>query len=234
MQNTPFSTALSSLSMPLRDIARAVRAASQSSEPLLKPATEMLPKPIQHLVDASIKRADEFGHRVLDPSVPTDADISAAQGSVLAENATLDQQAHLVRVLSYAMTESFSALGEGDWIISEMRLALIVAHSLKTAASMTSIDNTLATLAMEINRSTTVARHPNRSAASAQNDKNSMRIAASAPLVWLSLERDDQSDEAHLLHLCIDVARHVQDDLGAAFNTPADLAALIKRLSSII
>lgn len=228
------SEVLTSLTMPLRDVVRTVRAASLAAEPILRPSARFLPPPLQHLVEDAARRADDLGDRVLDLGLPTDAEIAAARRAASTAAPPIEAQADLVRALVRAITEAMRRRERRDWIVAESRLALLVGRVTATAPAAGDLHAGLARLGVAILAShavTTLGRAvPPRPAA----QDPSVRVAVFAALLWLSLDREGPQDEAHLMRLALDVASLRGDEIERAAGSRDATGALLRRLSGVI
>ena len=222
---------VTSLGMPLRDVARTLRAASHASEAQLKAPAKMLPGPLRHLIKDTVRQADRLGSRLLDQALPGGDQILRAHKALHHGSQRLEDVSNLTRVISFGLSETLQKLGKKDWVVGDSRLALLVAS---TCSSHASPSPQTADLMQAIANSHAVLSLGNLAPGSAEDDESARVLATFAALLWISLDRDSVQDEAELLTLCIDVVRSSRDEIEAALASRIDLQAQFDRLAQIV
>ena len=225
------SEVLTSLTMPLRDVVRTLRAASHAAEPILRPSARFLPPPLQHLVAEAARRAEDLGERMLDMRAPADAEIATARRALTAPSPSLEMQAGLARVMAFGLTEATERRGREDWIVGESRLALLVAEAAGASADLPAA---LARLARLVLRSHAVAGLGDIVPTRSGEAEGAREAAVFAVALWLALDRDGAEDEARLLQLAIEVTLHMGAEIARAARSEEATAALLRRLSGVI
>lgn len=222
---------VTSLGMPLRDVAKTLRAASHASQPHLKAPARMLPEPLRHLIKDTVRQADRLGSRWLDRTMPDSEQIARANTALQSGCDGLEGISNLTRVISFGLGEALERLDGKDWVIGDSRLALLL---LNTRSNHADISESAAALMQTITSSHAVLSLRDLAPGSTDGFVSARTVATFAALLWVSLDRDKAQDEAALLLLCIDVARSSQDEVEAALASRTQLHVLFNRLSEII
>lgn len=217
--------------MPLRDVAKTLRVASDVPDSPLREASHLLPSPLRDMIKQSMRQADEIGSQLFERGMPSDEQILKARAMLETPG---EGNANLVNVLSFAISEGLKRLGQQGWVVSNVRLSMIVADKLSARARGGSISAHAALMTRAILASHAVFTLKDLVPSKEPALVEASRIATSAAFLWLCIERESHQDEALLLQLCIDVALSGQDEVEQALGSQADLTALFARLAQVI
>lgn len=217
--------------MPLRDVAKTLRVASDVPDSPLREASHILPSPLRDMIKQSMRQADEIGSQLFERGMPSDEQILKARAMLETPG---EGNANLVNVLSFAISEGLKRLGQQGWVVSNVRLSMIVADKLSARARGGSISAHAALMTRAILASHAVFTLKDLVPSKEPALVEASRIATSAAFLWLCIERESHQDEALLLQLCIDVALSGQDEVEQALGSQADLTALFARLAQVI
>lgn len=217
--------------MPLRDVAKTLRVASDVPDSPLREASHILPSPLRDMIKQSMRQADEIGSQLFERGMPSVEQILKARAMLETPG---EGNANLVNVLSFAISEGLKRLGQQGWVVSNVRLSMIVADKLSARARGGSISAHAALMTRAILASHAVFTLKDLVPSKEPALVEASRIATSAAFLWLCIERESHQDEALLLQLCIDVALSGQDEVEQALGSQADLTALFARLAQVI
>lgn len=217
--------------MPLRDVAKTLRVASDVPDSPLREASHILPSPLRDMIKQSMRQADEIGSQLFERGMPSDDEILKAR-------ATLQTPAegipNLVKVVSFAISEGLNRLDQQGWVVSNVRLSMIAADRLSGRPASGSVSGPAALMMQAILASHTVFTLKDLIPSKEPALIEASRVATFAAFLWLCIDRETPQDEALLLQLCIDVTLSSQDGVAQALRSQADLTALLDRLVRII
>lgn len=242
MSKPPFDEVLTSLRMPVRDVAKTLRAASHASESRLSGPADMLPGPVRDLIKQSVVQADELGSKLFDRGPPSAAAIKLARGILASGSRGVEGQPTFVRVLSRAIGAGLKRQGQEDWVVSQVRLAMIVTEQKFGAADLGDQALRSAALMRAIFDSHAVFTVKDFVPSKVPELVDASMIATFAALLWLcvDVDVDDQQDEAVLLELCLDVTLASRDDVQSALasregvTSHEALTGLFERLAGVV
>lgn len=229
---------MTSLRMPLRDVAKTLRVASQVPDSPLRDISHMLPSPLRDMIKHSMRQADEIGSQLFERGMPLSEKVADARKTL--ENHSnglaggLEGQPNLVKIISFAISEGLRRLDQEGWVVSNVRLSMIAADRLSSKSSDGPMSAHAALMTQAILASHAVFTLKDLVPSKAPALVEATRIATFAAFLWLCIERDSDQDEALLLQLCIDVTLSSRDELEHALGSHADLAALFDRLAKVI
>lgn len=238
MSRPPINEIMTTLRMPLRDVAKTLRVASHVADSPLRDISHVLPSPLRDMIKQSMRQADEIGSQLFERGMPSPQQILDARGTLESHEGGqaggLDGQANLVKTISFAMSEGLKRLHQEDWVVSNVRLSMIVADKLSRRSSDAPISANAALMTSAILASHAVFTLKDLLPSKAPELVEANSVATFASFLWLCIERDTDQDDALLLQLCIDVTLSSQDEVEQALGSQADLAALFDRLAMVI
>lgn len=234
MSRPQLNEIMTSLRMPLRDVAKTLRVASHASDSPLRDIAHVLPSPMRDMIKQSLRQADEIGSQLFDRGMPSSQQIVQAHDTLVHHGSGLEGQPNLVKVLSFAMSEGLRRLDQEGWVVSNVRLSMIAADKLSGRAADGPISASAAIMTQAILASHAVFALKDLVPSKAPELVEANRVATFAAFLWLCIQRDKAQDEALLLQLCIDVTLSSQEDLEQALGSQGDLAALFDGLAKVI
>lgn len=217
--------------MPLRDVAKTLRVASDVPDSPLREASHILPSPLRDMIKQSMRQADEIGSQLFERGMPSDQQILQARMTL---ETHVDGVPNLVKVISFAISEGLKRQGQEGWVVSNVRLSMIAADKLTDGRAAGSISANAALMTKAILASHAVFTLKDLMPSKAPELDEASRIATSAAFLWLCIEREADQDEALLLQLCIDVTLSSHDEVEQAVGSQADLAVLFDHLAKVI
>lgn len=225
---------MTSLRMPLRDVAKTLRVASHAPDSPLRDISHVLPSPLRDMIKQSMRQADEIGSKLFERGMPSAQQILQARDTLESHGGGLDGHPNLVKVISFAMSEGLRRLDQEHWVVSNVRLSMIAADKLSGKSADGPVSSRAALMTKAILASHAVFTLKDLMPSKAPELVEANSVATFAGFLWLCIERDTDQDEALLLQLCIDVTQSSQDQVEQALESQADLAALFDRLSKVI
>lgn len=233
---------MTSLRMPLRDVAKTLRVASNVADSPLRDISHVLPSPLRDMIKQSMRQADEIGSQLFERGMPSNQQLLDARDTLESHGSGQasglaswpDGQPNLVKTISFAMSEGLKRLHQEDWVVSNVRLSMIVADKLSNRSAEEPISASAALLTSAILGSHAVFTLKDLLPSKAPELVEANTVATFAAFLWLCIERDADQDDALLLQLCIDVTLSSQDEVEQALGSQADLATLFDRLAMVI
>lgn len=221
---------LSTLSMPLRDIARGLRAASGASDTLMEPAKDLVPAPVRELLSSTRTMAGRVGARALETGVP-DGNTLTDAGLVLQGDAEGGSRSALARCLSFGIDAFLQRRPGVPLMVSETVAAVAVQTAFRDADPEWGVARRGAELIRALGGSNAVAPVPGTPLMQEVTREDVMTLASIVAVIWLMTDRAGPriEDEAELLELVATLVDGMADEILA---TTGDADALATKLAS--
>jgi hypothetical protein len=234
MNRSPIEDIVTTLKMPLRDVAKTLRAATHASQEQLKGPSRLLPSPLRDLIKQSLDQADRLGGQLLERPAPSPAQLRQAREALLGAQSATQHRRALVKAISYALHAGLVRYDLEDWVISDVRLSMLASDWHASTSGCADEAVRVARFATMILTSHAVFSIQGLLPSKPASANEALTVATVAAFLWLWVERDPGEDEPLLLQLCMDVAASAQTDLAEAVHDPVELAACLERLARVV
>lgn len=223
---------LATLSMPLRDVARGLRAAGHATEPLLRNAGDVLPGGMADAMRKTVERAGEFGARGIGVSDPSHAEIISASDALVNRTSGLPAVAKTVVAALQHLIEHHP---EKPQMISETVTAMAIRSAFaKLPADAPSAEAGAAVVGALL-QAHAVGQFPGTPLASGDTSQSIARRAVVSSVLWLLADRaEDLTQDIALLDLCEALVEGLETDAESAMEDPASLAELLAELADVV
>lgn len=220
----------SALSMPLRDVLRGLRGASESAEGLLSPAGDLVPPPIRDVLRGAARVAERAGTEVLGAAVPRADQIAAAAAYLVDAGPSVPRET-LAKVITYGAEAYLARHGTHPALVSETVLAVALGPALAAQPQVPRAEAVIDAIV----QGAAIGPAPGTPFVSGEDAQKGAQLAAFATVLWLLVERaQDLAEEYVLLDLCIGLTHAQRVEILEAFAAPDLLPVKLSSLAEIV
>ncbi|MEM9199714.1 MAG: hypothetical protein AAGD12_17910 [Pseudomonadota bacterium] len=222
------------LALPLRDALRGVRSAKELSEMLLRPATELLPGPVQSLLRQTVHQAERVGKYALSAPIPGPHQMARAVAALAGRMPAPEGRDALLAALTFGLEQALADDATPALMMSETVAALAIDTALP--AGQGDAAERAAGLLDHLHRAHVVGPVPGTGLAHDPASERRAELAFFAVCLWLICERPDAEAgaEDRILALCIGLCAAVAPDIEAVLDARASPADLLRDLAGMV
>ena len=217
------------ISVPLRDLLRGVRTATEISEEVLRPLGGLLPGTLRRMLHDTLEAADRAGRQATHFDAPEPAEIAAAADVLANGEGALPA---LTRVLAYGLERALAADAARHLMISETVASMALRGALAGGGGRAA---RAARMVQALSRAHVAGRMPGTGLALDAAEQARIDRALIGVMLWLMAERAaTPAEEARLLELSVGLAQALSDELDPLMSDAEALARELDQLAGMI